>query len=70
MSYEEDMARIETIVAELGRDDVALDRALALFEEGVQRLRSASTALERAEAQVRVLIQRADGTFELGHFDG
>jgi len=70
MSFEEDLARIEAIVAELGRDDVALDRALALFEEGVERLRSASKALERAEARVRVLIERADGTFELGHFDG
>jgi len=70
MSYEEDLARIEAIVAELGRDDVALDRALALFEEGVERLRSASTAMERAVARVRVLIERADGTFELGHFDG
>ncbi len=70
MSYEEDLSRIEAIVAELGKDDVALDRALALFEEGVERLRSASKALERAEAQVRVLIERTNGTFELGHFDG
>ena len=70
MSYEEDLGRLEAIVAELGRDDVALDRALALFEEGVERLRSASKALERVEAQVRVLIERADGTFELGPFDG
>ncbi|HEY7876912.1 MAG TPA: exodeoxyribonuclease VII small subunit [Gemmatimonadaceae bacterium] len=70
MSYEDDLARIETIVAELERDDVALDRALALFEEGVERLRAASAALERAEAQVRVLVERADGTFELGDFRG
>jgi exodeoxyribonuclease VII small subunit len=65
MSYEEDLARIEAIVAELERDDLELDRALALFEEGVARLRSAATALSRAEGQVRLLVENADGSFDL-----
>jgi exodeoxyribonuclease VII small subunit len=69
VSYEEDLARIESIVAELERDDVALDRALALFEEGVERLRSAAQALERAEGQVRLLVERDDGSFELADTD-
>ncbi len=69
MSYEEDVARIESIVAELERDDVELDRALALFEEGVERLRSASKALEAVEGQVRLLVERSDGSFELADSD-
>ncbi len=65
MSYETDIQRIEQIVAELERDDLELDRALQLFEEGVERLRSAATALSRVEAQVRVLTESADGDFHL-----
>ena len=67
MSYETDVARVEAIVAELEHDDVELDRALALFEEGVERLRAAAASLERAEGQVRLLVERADGT--LAHDD-
>ncbi len=70
VSYEEDLARIESIVEELERDDLELERALALFEEGVERLRSASRALERAEGRVRLLVERSDGSFELADADG
>lgn len=70
MPYETDLARVEAIVAELEREDLELDRALALFEEGVERLRAAASALERAEASVRLLVERADGTFALDDFRG
>lgn len=69
VSYEEDLARIERIIEELERDDVELERALALFEEGVERLRSASKALENVEGQVRLLVERSDGSFELADAD-
>ncbi len=65
MSYEADIQRIEQIVAELERDDLELDRALQLFEEGVERLRGAAAALSRVEAQVRVLTETAEGDFHL-----
>lgn len=64
-SFEDSLARLESIVEELDGDDVELDRALQLFEEGVERLRAAASQLQRAEAQVRVLVEQADGTFTL-----
>ena len=66
MSYEADLERIESIVAELERDDLELDRALRLFEEGVERLRTAAAALAETEGRVRLLIEQADGSFALG----
>ena len=66
MSYEADLDRIEAIVAELERDELELDRALRLFEEGVERVRSAAAALTEAEARVRLLVEHADGRFALG----
>jgi exodeoxyribonuclease VII small subunit len=70
MSFESSLARLEAIVAELESDEVALDRALALFEEGVERLREASAELTRAEQSVKLLAERADGVFELPDLGG
>jgi len=69
MSYETDIARIETIVVELERSEVPLDDALRLFEEGIERLRAASVALMQAEARVRKLIEDSDGGFTLADFE-
>jgi len=69
MSYETDIARLETIVEELERSEVPLDDALRLFEEGVERLRAASAALMQAEARVRKLIEESDGGFTLADFE-
>ena len=65
MTFEESMARLDAIVRELDSDALDLDHALRLFEEGVDRLRSASTELSRAEAQVKLLVEQSDGSFEL-----
>ncbi|HSU93431.1 MAG TPA: exodeoxyribonuclease VII small subunit [Gemmatimonadaceae bacterium] len=69
MSYEGDIARIETIVEELERSELPLDDALRLFEEGIERLRAASAALVQAEARVRKLIEESDGGFTLADFE-
>ena len=61
-SFEEHLSRLEEIAAELDRPDVPLDKALALFEEGITRLRVASQTLEGAEGRLRELVERADGT--------
>jgi exodeoxyribonuclease VII small subunit len=69
MTFEESLARLEEIVAELEGEPVALDRALALFEEGIEKLRSASQALARADAGVKRLTETADGLFALDDED-
>ena len=69
MTFEERLARLEAIVAELEGDEVALARALVLFEEGVECLREASEELARVEDQVQRLSERAEGTFVLDPLD-
>ena len=68
MSLEQNLARLEDIVAELEGSDLDLDRALRLFEEGVEQLRAAAAELARAEAQVKRLSETAAGLFELDDF--
>jgi exodeoxyribonuclease VII small subunit len=70
MTFDSDLTRLEAIVAELEQSDLPLDRALALFEEGVARVRSASEQLSHAEGQVQQLFEQPDGTFRLGPLGG
>ncbi len=68
MSFEKRLKRLEEIVAELEAKNLELGRALVLFEEGIGCLREATAELEKAEAGVRRLVERADGTFEVTDF--
>lgn len=68
MAFESYLQRLETIVTELEGDQLELARALALFEEGVECLRSASKELADARSQVQRLVERDDGSFELTDF--
>lgn len=69
MSFEARLSRLEEIVSRLEQDDVGLDASLKLFEEGIEVLRAASAELEKAEGKVKMLIERADGSFELRGMD-
>jgi exodeoxyribonuclease VII small subunit len=65
VSFETRLKRLEEIVAELESDQIELERALALFEEGVSCLRAATEELGKVEAKVQRLVERADGSFEV-----
>ena len=60
----DDLTRLEEIVRRLEADDVELDAALALFEEGVARLRAARERLAAADLKVQAVLEEAGG--ELG----
>jgi exodeoxyribonuclease VII small subunit len=61
-SLGDELRRLEEIVRRLEGDDVDLDAALALFEEGVARLRAARERLQEAEVKVQRVLERADGS--------
>ena len=65
MSFEQRLKRLEQIVSELESDQIDLERAMALFEEGVSTLKVATEELGRVEAKVQRLVEKADGTFEV-----
>jgi exodeoxyribonuclease VII small subunit len=68
MTFEDDLARLDAIAAELRQDAIPLDRALGLFEEGIECLRRASATLGRAETRVSQLVEQSDGAFTLRPF--
>jgi exodeoxyribonuclease VII small subunit len=65
----DDLARLEEIVRKLEADDVELDQALTLFEEGVARLRAARERLAAAELKVQAILQEAGGDIRLTDLD-
>lgn len=65
MTFEERIARLETIASQLEGQGVDLDRALTLFEEGIETLRAAAQELATAEAKVQRLVERVDGSFDV-----
>ena len=69
MTFEENLARLEAIAASLDRADLSLEDALALFEEGIAKLKAATKELGKAEARVKTLVERADGVFEVTDVD-
>ena len=65
MSFEKNLARLERIARELDRDDLSLDDALKLFEEGLTKLRAATEELRAAEGRVKRLVEQANGAFDV-----
>ena len=61
-SLETRLRRLEEIVGQLETDDLELDRALALFEEGVTHVKEAEGALAAAELRVEELLGEGEGT--------
>lgn len=65
MTFEKTLARLEAIATQLDRDDLPLEDALKLFEEGIAKLREATAVLADAEGKVRTLVEQAEGVFEV-----
>lgn len=68
-SFQQELERLETIVRQLEQDDLDLDRALELFEEGVGRLKMARELLQQSELTVKRVLEAADGTLRTNDVD-
>lgn len=55
------LRRLETILGRLEREDLELEDALALFEQGVAELREAQKVIAHTELRVERLLEEADG---------
>ena len=59
--FENALARLESIVGELEQGELALEKALKLFEEGIKVSRFCSTKLDEAERKVEILLKDEKG---------
>jgi exodeoxyribonuclease VII small subunit len=68
-TFREALERLEAIVRELERNDIDLDRALTLFEDGVRALKIARGLLAEGERKVKKVLLDADGTIATDDLD-
>ena len=63
-TFEESLKKLETIVEQLEKGDLALENSLKLFEEGVSLSSACKQELDAAEGKVQQLIRQRDGTLK------
>jgi exodeoxyribonuclease VII small subunit len=56
--FEQALAELETLVAQLERGDLPLDEALKSFERGIALTRHCQASLQAAQAKVEILMKR------------
>ena len=61
VTFEQQLQRLEEIVAALEKGDVQLADSLSLFEEGTKLIAACSKQLDQAEQQVVKLMKGPDG---------
>ena len=61
LKFEDALARLETIVAELERGDLPLNDSLKMFEEGIKLSKTCLKMLDDAERKVEIMVQDKDG---------
>jgi len=66
--FEECLQRLEKIVQELEKGDVALESSLTLFEEGMNLSSACRKELEQAEGKVEILLKK-NGKFQAEPFE-
>lgn len=67
-TFEESLKKLETIVEQLEKGDLALEDSLKLFEQGVDLSAVCKKELDEAESKVQTLIKKRDGSFKTEPF--
>jgi len=63
-TFEDHLSALEKIVEELEAGDLALDKSIDRYQEGVRRLKSCYDLLTKAEKRVKILLRDAEGNLE------
>jgi exodeoxyribonuclease VII small subunit len=63
-SFEESLKKLEAIVEQLEKGDLALEDSLKLFEQGVGLSAACKRELDAAEGKVQMLIKQRDGSMK------
>ena len=62
MSFEEALSELETIVRQLERGDVALEKSIEIYERGAALKKHCEARLAAAELKVKQIVQSGDGS--------
>lgn len=68
VSFEQGIEKLEQIINDLDKNDVPLDRALELFDQGIGLVKHCNSLLNSAEEQIKVLLEDKNGEFMTEQF--
>lgn len=69
MKINEALTRLEGITKQLEKDDLPLEEALRLFEQGIALATKIKTDLDQAKLHINKVIESTEGIFVLEKFD-
>lgn len=61
LNFELALKRLETVVSKMQGSDLSLDESMALFQEGSYLVNICREKLEKAEQEVKILLQNKNG---------
>ena len=56
MTFEENLAKLESLTNDIKRTDISLEDALKDFEEGIKLAKSLESALDKIEGKIQILM--------------
>jgi exodeoxyribonuclease VII small subunit len=65
LKFEDALKKLEKIVSELEKGELALDEALKVYQEGLELSRQCSQRLESAKKKIDILTKNKKGELEL-----
>jgi exodeoxyribonuclease VII small subunit len=68
-SFEKKLNRLEAIVEQLEGESLDLEKAVALFEEGIKLTKECNKILTDAEKKVEILLKDTGGNLTANEFD-
>ncbi len=63
MKFEEKMAKVETIINELERDEINLDDSISKYTEAMKLIKECDESLKKAEEKISKIVAE-DGTLK------
>ena len=63
-TFENSLKKLEAIVDQLEKGDLALEESLKLFEQGVGLSTACKAELDAAEGKVQMLVKQRDGSLK------
>ena len=68
-SFEDTLAELEGIIAELESGSLPLDKMLERYEKGAKALELCRTMLDKAEKRIEILVRDKDGNLKPQPFE-
>lgn len=69
MTIEEALQKLEQITGKLEKDELPLEEAMTLFEEGLALAAATKEQLDGAKLRIEKAVEHVQGTFSLVPFD-